>query len=105
MGHGLLFIQRYVSIKVNARPLTVAEWRDVLAQHGLVVEQVSTAPMALLQPRRLISDEGVLGGLRFAKNVLTHHDARRRVLRMRRTFRAHRGHLTAVGIVARKPHP
>ena len=58
--------------------------------------------MALLQPRRLISDEGLLGALRFAKNVLTHRDARRRVLHMRRTFGKHRHRLTAVAIVAHK---
>lgn len=34
--------------------------------------------MALLQPRRLIADESLLGALRFAKNLLTHRDARRR---------------------------
>lgn len=91
------------AIKVNARPLTVAEWSRLLADHGLMVDRVSTAPMALLQPRRVIADEGLLGALRFAKNVLTHRDARRRVLAMRRTFRRHRDRLTAVAIVARKP--
>jgi len=90
------------SIKVNARPLTVAEWKQMLADHGLTVDHVETAPMALLQPRRLVSDEGLLGALRFAKNVLTHRDARRRVLHMRRTFRTHHDRLTAVAIVAHK---
>lgn len=90
------------SIKVNARPLTVAEWQQMLADHGLLVDHIEIAPMALLQPRRLISDEGILGALRFAKNVLTHRDARRRVLHMRRTFRKHRDRLTAVAIVAHK---
>jgi SAM-dependent methyltransferase len=91
------------AIKVNARPLTIAEWSRLLSEHGLVVDQVSTAPMALLQPRRVIADEGFVGALRFAKNVLTQRDARRRVLAMRRTFRRHRDRLTAVAIVARKP--
>lgn len=91
------------SIKVNARPLTIAEWSKLLVEHGLVVDQVATAPMALLQPRRLISDEGLFGALRFGRNVLVHHDARKRVLAMRRTFRKHRKHLAAVAIVAHKP--
>lgn len=91
------------AIKVNARPLTVVEWQHLLTQHGLVVAHVETAPMALLQPGRLISDEGLVGALRFARNLLTHPDARRRVLTMRRTFRAHREHLTAIAIVAHKP--
>jgi SAM-dependent methyltransferase len=92
------------AIKVNARPLTVAEWTQLLAERGLVVDDVATAPMALLQPRRLIADEGLPGALRFAKNLLTHRDARRRVLIMRRTFRRHRDRLVAVAIVAHKPH-
>lgn len=91
------------SIKVNARPLTVAEWMQLLAEHELVIDAVTTAPMALLEPRRLVADEGFFGGLRFAKNLLTHRDARRRVLQMRRTFRAHRKQLAAVGILAHKP--
>jgi SAM-dependent methyltransferase len=91
------------AIKVNARPLTVAEWSRLLAGHGLVVDQVAMAPMALLQPRRLVADEGFFGALRFAKNVLTNRDARKRVLMMRRTFRRHRKQLAAVAIVARKP--
>lgn len=91
------------SIKVNARPLTIAEWSGLLTEHGLVVDQVATAPMALLQPRRIIADEGLFGALRFAKNVLLHRDARKRVLAMRHTFRKHRDRLAAVAIVARKP--
>ncbi|TAM66388.1 methyltransferase domain-containing protein [Mycobacterium sp.] len=91
------------SIKVNARPLTIAEWSKLLTEHGLVVDHVTTAPMALLQPRRLVSDEGLVGALRFARNVIVQHDARKRVLAMRRTFRKHRQQLTAVAIVAHKP--
>ena len=91
------------SIKVNARPLTNAEWRAVLEQSGFQVRETLTAPMRLLQPRRIIADEGVRGALRFARNVLTHPEERGRVLGMRRTFRAHRRSLIAVCLVAVKP--
>lgn len=91
------------AIKVNARPLTIAEWQRLLTDHGLVVDHVATAPMTLLQPRRLIADEGLGGALRFAKNLLLQRDARRRVARMRQTFRRNRRRLIAVAIVARKP--
>lgn len=90
-------------IKVNARPLTVAEWTRLLADHGLVVNHVATAPMALLHPRRLITDEGLYGALRFVTNLVIHRDARRRVVGMRRTFRRYRDQLIAVAIVAHKP--
>lgn len=91
------------AIKVNARPLTVAEWSELLGGHGLAVQHVATAPMALLAPRRVIADEGLWGAIKFAKNVLTQPDARKRVLAMRATFRRHRQRLTAVAIVAQKP--
>lgn len=91
------------SIRVNARPLTVTEWRQLLAARGLIVDRVETAPMALLEPRRMVADEGLLGALRFARNLLVQPDARRRVLDMRRTFRKHHRHLIAVAIVAHKP--
>ncbi|ORX07879.1 class I SAM-dependent methyltransferase [Mycolicibacillus trivialis] len=91
------------SIKVNARPLTVAEWTALLGAHGLVVDEIETAPMALLQPRRLISDEGLFGALRFAKNLLLQPDARRRVLNMRQTFRKYNKQMAAIAIVAHKP--
>ena len=91
------------AIKVNARPLTVAEWSGLLSEHGLVVDRILTAPMALLQPRRVIADEGLFGALRFARNLLANREARKRVLTMRKTFRKHRERLTAVAIIARKP--
>lgn len=91
------------TIRVNARPQTIPEWSALLEGHGLVVEHVETAPMALLQPRRLVADEGLRGALRFAGNLLRRPEARRRVLAMRRTFRAHRRELIAVALVARRP--
>ncbi len=91
------------SIKVNARPLTVAEWQELLTRHGLVVEHVQTAPMALLDPKRIVADEGLLGALRFGRNLLLQHEARARVMRMRATFTAHRDAMRGIAIVARKP--
>ena len=58
--------------------------------------------MALLQARSLVADEGLVGALRFARNLLTRPAARRRVLAMRRIFRTHRRHLSAIAIVAHK---
>lgn len=91
------------SIKVNARPLTVLEWEDLLIGQGLVIDHVRTAPMALLDPTRIIADEGLVGALRFGVNLLRQRDARRRVLAMRATFRAHRSHLRGIALIAHKP--
>jgi hypothetical protein len=91
------------SIKVNARPLTVQEWSTLLTESGFAVKSVDLAPMALLQPKRLIADEGVFVALRIVGNALTHPAARKRVLGMRKTFIQHRDTLTAVAIVAVVP--
>lgn len=90
------------SIRVNARPLTVAEWRGLLEDAGFVVRSVRVAPMALLQARRMVADEGVAGTLRIARNVLRDKDARRRVLDMRATFRRYRRSMVAVALVAER---
>ncbi|MEU2289060.1 methyltransferase domain-containing protein [Streptomyces sp. NPDC013178] len=89
-------------LRVNARPLTLREWAALFSRHGLTVTFTETAPMALLEPRRVVADEGALGATRFAFNVLTRSAARGRVLQMRRALRAHRAFLRAVVLVAHK---
>lgn len=91
------------SIHVGARPLTMAGWRALLEEAGFRVELEAFAPMHLLNPLRLIRDEGLCGASRFVINVLRNPDARRRVLSMRRVFRRHERHLSAVALVAMKP--
>jgi len=91
------------AIKVNAHPLTATEWTELLTSSGFEVASVERAPMALLRPRRVIADEGVLGTLRIIGNIIRQPDARRRVLAMKRTFSRYRKELTAVAIVAAVP--
>ena len=91
------------SIKINARPLTMHEWRELLTDAGLEVEETRTAPMALLQMRRNIADEGIAGVAKILWNLLRMPAARKRVLAMRRTFTTHKESLIAVALVARKP--
>lgn len=91
------------NIHVGARPLTAAEWRKLLTAAGFKVQAEMTAPMHLLEPQRLIRDEGLKRALLFVFNVLRMAGARRRVFSMRRLFRKHRQHLAAIAIVAVKP--
>lgn len=91
------------TIRHGARPLTLAEWRQLLQTAGFSIEKVEIAPMHLLEPRRIIADEGFFRALRFIFNVLTTPAARQRVRTMRGVFRKHRHHLGAVMIVASKP--
>jgi hypothetical protein len=89
-------------IHVGVRPLTRLEWCDLLAAEGLHVAAVAFAPMHLLEPRRLVQDEGLFGAMRFAWNVACNPMARQRVVGMRRMFRKYRDHLAAIAIVGRK---
>jgi|YelNatPaOPRAMG01_1025707.scaffolds.fasta_scaffold21489_5 SAM-dependent methyltransferase len=91
------------TIHVGVRPLTLREWRELLTGVGFKIQSEATAPMHLLEPRRLVRDEGVLRALRFVLNVLRTPEARRRVFAMRRLFREHGEHLIAIMFVAVKP--
>ncbi|WP_206435646.1 class I SAM-dependent methyltransferase [Actinobaculum sp. 352] len=89
-------------IKVGARPLKIQAWKKLLENAGLTVEWSGTAPMHLLEPSRLVADEGIRGAARFAWRLMHRPEARKRVFAMRRSFRAHGDDLIAVAIVARK---
>ena len=84
------------------QPLTIMEWRNLLEQHGMVVQTTLTAPMHLLEPVRLVRDEGLWGAARFVFNVIRHGEARARVRGLRRLFRSYRDHVSAVALVAVK---
>ena len=86
----------------GVRPLSVSEWSSLLQSEGFAVHSVETAPMSLLEPGRLIRDEGLAGALRFAWNLLRDSEARQRVLEMRSVFRRQRHLLGAVAILAKK---
>jgi ubiquinone/menaquinone biosynthesis C-methylase UbiE len=91
------------SIHVGARPLTSSEWRAALEAEGFEIEAEATAPMSLLELRRMIQDEGLAGTLKIAMNLLRSRVALRRVLDMRAVFRRHDDKLGAIMLVARKP--
>ncbi|MGE2692644.1 methyltransferase domain-containing protein [Mycolicibacterium pulveris] len=91
------------AIKVNARPLTAGEWVQMLTDAGFTDITIDFAPMALLNPRRVLADEGLFGALRIAGNLIVKSAARARVLGMRRTFQRYRRSLTAVSVVGVVP--
>jgi hypothetical protein len=86
----------------GVRPLSVSEWRSLLESEGFKVQSVDMAPMSLLEPGRLIRDEGLAGALRLVWNLLHDSEARRRVMEMRSVFRSHRKQLGAVAITVTK---
>jgi hypothetical protein len=98
-------VQRELSstIHVGARPLTLSEWRALLEGAGFEVVHSTTAPMHLLEPSRMLRDEGLLGVLRIAFNVARTPAARRRIVAMRSVFQRFAPVMCAVSVVARKP--
>ena len=90
------------AIHVGARPLTVPEWRTLLEAEGFIVHTQATAPMHLLEPKRLIQDEGFWGALRFVWNVLRDSEARHRVKTMRQVFQTYEKNLAAIMLVGIK---
>ena len=90
------------AIKVPVSPLPLSGWVELLEGAGFEVVERHAAPLHLLEPRRLVADEGVRGAARFVLNVLRHPAERRRVLAMRRAMHANASHLEACALVARR---
>lgn len=97
-------IQRKLAqtIKVNARPLTEEEWCAMLTKEGFTIKEVITAPMHLLEPNRIINDEGVLGALKIGFNMFSHPKAKKKIMAMRKIFREYEKDITAFAIIAEK---
>ncbi len=90
------------SIRVHARPLTVTEWSELLKEEGFEVVNVETNAMALLEPKRVLQDEGLFGTLKIMFNVLMHKELKQRILKMRATFKKHENDINSVAIIAKK---
>ncbi len=89
-------------VRVGVRIGTATEWARWLEDAGFQVEGVTTAPMRLLEPARLVRDEGVTGAARFVFNAVRTPGAASRLLAVRSAFRRNRRHLCAVALVARR---
>jgi SAM-dependent methyltransferase len=91
-------------IHVGVQPLTRSEWAKLFEQHGLKVIWSREMPMHLLEPRRVVEDEGFGGALRFAVNIVKDPMLRQRIMAMRQVFRRYGEHLGAIALVGqRKP--
>lgn len=86
-------------IHVGVQPLSHDEWTGMFERNGLKVIWSSQAELDLLEPRRMLWDEGILGCLRIAFNVARDARLRRRILGIRRIFRRYREYLGAISIV------
>lgn len=91
-----------ITIKVNARPLTIKEWIETLENNHFKIRHIETNDMKLLEPRRIIQDEGFFKAMKIAWNILSNPFARERALKMRRLFNKYKRKLKAVVIIAEK---
>ncbi|GGG24026.1 methyltransferase [Lysinibacillus alkalisoli] len=90
------------AIRVNATPLLADEWQNILIAQGFEILYVKQVPMHLLQPKRLVQDEGMFGVMKIAKNVIINPKARKRVIKMKNTFTKYEPYLQGICIVARR---
>ncbi len=90
------------AIHVGTKPLTSKEWRALLEEEGFEIQMEARRTLRLLEPDRLIQDEGLRGALRFFWNLCQDREARQRVLAMRRIFVKYSSHLAAIMLVGIK---
>lgn len=86
-------------IHVGVQPLCCGEWATLLEQHGLKLIWTGETAMDLLEPRCVLRDEGLVGCLRIAFNILRDPTIRRRIAAMRRIFQRYRNYLGAISLV------
>jgi|SRR5690606_21062259 len=90
------------AIKVNARPLSQAEWCQLLESEGFKIKEIHIAPMHLLEPKRIINDEGIFRTMKIMFNILTHPEAKDRIRNMRHIFQKYEKQMAAFAIIAEK---
>jgi SAM-dependent methyltransferase len=91
-----------MGIHTGVQPLTQAEWRKLFEQNGLKVTWSAHAPMRLLEPGRILRDEGLLRTLQIVFRMATNATIADRVRAMRRLFNTYSAHLGAVSIIGER---
>lgn len=90
------------AVRVNVSPLTIEEWRQLLNNAGFKVDKIYYSSMCLLEPGRLIKDEGFGGMIKLMYKVFNTPGALRRILELRKLFRNYKCNLKAICMVAVK---
>jgi len=89
-------------IHVGVQPLCRNEWISLFTENGLKVTWSGSAPMHLLEPRRLLADEGLMGSLCIGFRMAANPTLGQRVLAMRRLFHKYGEHLGAISLVGQR---
>ena len=88
------------TIRVNANPLTLAEWEKACNGAGLTIQQQQTGAMGLLNLRQMVRDEGLLGIVKISWNLLINPNLRQRILQMRRNLQQQRDRIGYIVFVS-----
>lgn len=90
------------AIRVNATPLSEVDWISAYETAGLHVLNHQTGAMGLLNPTRIIQDEGWIDGIKFFWNALRHRQIRDRILTMRQVFKRYKQELGYIIFCAKR---
>jgi SAM-dependent methyltransferase len=88
------------TVRVRARPLTLAEWTALLDEAGFKILKVHPAPLLLLAPGTMVRDEGVTGALRLVGRIVRRPVVLRRVADLWTVLFRERRSLGSVVIIA-----
>ncbi len=88
--------------QIDFNLVTIARWQALLEEAGFNIMIEATRPMHLLEPTRLIKDEGLGGALRFAFNLACNPKIRTKVLAMRDMFKKYEKNISAIMLVGSK---
>lgn len=90
------------AIRVNSTPLSEAGWFGLCEAAGLHIVHHKTGAMGLLNPGRIIQDEGLSDALKFFWNGWTQPKVRDRLLTMRRVFNHYKHDLGYIVLCAER---
>jgi hypothetical protein len=90
------------AIRVNSTPLSEVNWIAACETAGLHVLNHQTGAMGLLNPARIIQDEGLIDAIKFFWNGLTRPQVRDRLLSMRRVFKQYKQELGYIVLCAER---
>jgi hypothetical protein len=74
------------ALGIGFHPLTDEGWRDLLDRSGFEITHLEAGPLAVLNPKNLLQDEGPLGLAKIAWNLATKPDLRERVVSTRKVL-------------------
>lgn len=90
------------AIRVNARPLTLSEWAQMLDEAGFDVIDKEVNGMFLLKPKRILQDEGFFRTLKIGWNIMKSSAAQKRIRGMYQVFSKYEEYMNSVLFIARK---